>query len=482
MELNRSSGPFIESPLSTAKMMRNLIIALIPIIIFAFIKNGVVPYQKGYVDLFGLLFPLICVFSASFTSFFGEFIYQILFMKRRNPDEILFDIKHNYAFIPGLFIGLILPYNTPLYIFVIGALLAVIVGKLLFGGFGNNIFNPALIGVLFITIMFGSTITSNGGAKNPYEIDTIGSATPLTNMNIVGNYADYEDLIEPYGSFGDFFVGTIPGSPAETSSILCIFAFIFLAITKTIKWKIPVFYIGTVFILTSILGLTNGASAWYGLFHIVSGGLLFGAIFMATDPVTSPTTNVGHVIYGIALGILTVLFRFISPYPEGVMLSILMMNMFVFLIDRMGHSFIKNKKIIILPIILLAIIATIPFFYKQNDKGVKIISKEVNGTLVEYIASSNGYDGLIEIKIIIDDGVVESIEILKIKDTYYSTIKKDQYLARLLNSQENIDKVDTVSGATVTSSAIKSIVAYVIDDYNNSNIGSRVGQKKHYTL
>lgn len=362
MELNRNSGPFIESPLSTGKMMRNLVIALTPIIIFAFIKNGFIPYQKGYVDLFGLFLPLICIFGAAFASFFSEFLYQILFMRRRKTDEILFDIKHNYALIPGLFIGLILPYNTPLYIIIIGAILATTGGKLLFGGFGNNIFNPALIGILLVTVMFGSIITSHGGAKNPYEVDTISSATPLTNMNVVGHYAGYENLIEPYGSFGNFFIGFIPGSPAETSAVLCVLAFVFLALTKTIKWKIPVFYVGTVFLLTSILGIVNGASAWYGIFHILSGGLLFGAIFMATDPVTSPTTNIGHIIYGIALGILTVVFRFISSYPEGVMLSILMMNMFVFIIDRIGYNFMKNKTIIVFPIIVLAIIATLPFF------------------------------------------------------------------------------------------------------------------------
>ena len=153
---------------------------------------------------------------------------------------------------------------------------------MIYGGFGNNIFNPALIGGLFVITMYGSLIDSRGGYLNKYELDAISSATPLKNYSAVSTI-NYDTVIKPYGNLNNFFIGTIPGSIGETSALLCIIAFIFLSYKKVIKWKIPVFYIGTVFLMTYIIGVFNGFGIWYPIFQILSGGLLFGAIFISSS-------------------------------------------------------------------------------------------------------------------------------------------------------------------------------------------------------
>lgn len=478
MEIIKKDGPFIEHKQTTNKIMRNLAIALIPIILFSFYKNGYIPYKEGYLTVLGLFFPLLMVLIPATTSFLVEFFYQIIFMKRRKKRQIIYDLKHNYSFLPGLFLGLVLPYNTPITMLIIGAIVATLVGKLLFGGFGSNIFNPALIGILIITTLYGSNINNLGGYKNPYELDTISSATPLSALAVEGQYANYETLTEPYGGFGNMFIGLNPGSPAETSILLIMAAFIFLALTKTIKWRISVFYVGTTYILATLMGVFNGVGLWYGIYHLLSGGLLFGAVFMATDPVTSPTTRTGQILYGISLGVLTTLFRFISSYPEGVMMSILTMNMLVFIYDKVSIKIKTSKKPLIILCTLILAFASLLIFYEKNEKETNIITRNVNGTKIEYIATTSGNDGEIKVSVIINDGVVENIEILEINDTYYSLVKNANFTNKLINGQNKISEVDTVSGATVTSKALKELISFLINDYNNSGLGVKVGDKE----
>jgi Predicted NADH:ubiquinone oxidoreductase, subunit RnfD len=478
MELLKKDGPFIEHKQSTGKIMRNLLIALIPIILFSFYKNGYVPYEKGYLTSYGLFYPLIMVLIPAVTSFLIEFFYQIIFMKRRRGKEILYDIKHNYSFIPGLFLGLILPYNTSIEMLIVGAIAATLVGKLLFGGFGNNVFNPALVGMLVVTILYGSAISDLGGYKNPHELDTISAATPLSALAVEGQYSNYETLVTPYGGFDNMFIGLNPGAPGETSILLCTIAFIFLALTKTIKWRISATYIFTAYILATFMGLLNGVGLWYGLYHLLSGGLLFGAVFMATDPITSPTTKLGQVLYGLSLGVATILFRFISTYPDGVMLSILTLNMTVFIFDKVALKSKLNKKPLMILCVIILAFSSLLFFYKEKEKETNIISADVNGTKIEYIATTTGRDGEIKVKIIINDGVVEVIEILENKESYYNMIKNADYTTVLINGQNKISEVDTVSGATITSKALKELIESIIEDYNSRNLGVKVGDKE----
>lgn len=468
MKFNVIKGPFIKSKNSTHKMMNNLIIALIPIILFTFYKNGIVLYQNNKTDLFGMFYPLIFILIGTLSSFLIETLYAYIFLKKRKK-ELKDYIKNSFSLIPGLFVSLVLPLNTPIEILVFGCFIATVIGKMLYGGFGKNIFNPALIGCLFVVSTYSSIIGLNGGYINKYELDTIGSATPLTNVKLVDGIGSYDTLVKPFGSLKDFFFGMIPGSTGETCSFLIVLAFIYLVYKRVIKWKIPVIYVSTVFIMTYIIGSINGLGLWYPLFNILSGGLLFGAVFMATDPVTSPTTSVGEVIYALFLGILTVTFRYLTKAPEGVLTSILTMNMFVMLLDRLG----SNNKIAIKKIMIPLIICTIliigvsinignKYNKEQKDNNFNIIEK----TDKYYIVTEKGNGGPIKAKLYIDKNKITKIEILENNETasYYKLVEDTNYINKLINNQEKIKDVDTVSGATISSTALKKMVINVLDD------------------
>ena len=245
--MSNLSGPYIKNKNSTNKIMSHLIISLLPIVLFSFYKNGIIPFIHHKTNIIGMIYPLIFILIGNLSTGLFEALYVKFILKEKDLKNYLIN---SYSFIPGLFLSLILPINTPISILILGSFVSSIIGKMLFGGFGNNIFNPALIGRLFIISTYAIVITNNGGYLNSYEIDTISSATPLSNVSIVEGIGTYETLVTPYGTLLDFFVGTIPGAVGETSALLCIIAFIYLTVTKTIKWRIPAFYVNTVFIMT----------------------------------------------------------------------------------------------------------------------------------------------------------------------------------------------------------------------------------------
>lgn len=478
MKFKVKDGPYIKSNNSTSKMMKNLFIALLPIILFSFYKNGIVPYLDKKTDFLGMIYPLIFIFIASATCKLIEVFYARFILKKKN-EELKNYNKNSYAIFPGLFLGLILPLNTPILILIFGCFMATIVGKMLYGGFGQNIFNPALIGRIFIISTYAAVISKNGGYLNPSEMDAITSATPLTNAKLVDGIGNYATLIAPYGRIRDFFFGMIPGAIGETSSFLVIIGFIYLLLQRVIKWKIPVFYIGTVFLMTYVIGSLNGLGAWYAFYQIFSGGLMFGAIFMATDPVTSPTTSVGSILYGISLGILTVIFRFLTPLPEGVLTSILTMNMFTIILDKIGSINTEAIKKICIPLVILIVIGSfvtinISNSYKNNsgDSKFEIIDKTKDDNKIKYIASYIGNHGPIECEIEIENNKIINYKILKQDETemYFKMVLDDNYLDKLKNSND-LTNIDTVSGATISSNALKQLFINVMKDYNGDNNG-----------
>lgn len=470
-------GPFIKSHNSTSKMMLNLFLSLVPIILFSVYKNGILPYQEGKIELFYVLYPILFVIIPALTSFAFETLWAIIFLKKRNKDIIEY-IKTSYSFFPGLFLGLVLPLNMPLWLLVLAALVATI-SKMIFGGFGKNWFNPALIGYLFLFLFFSSYFQMNGGYFNKLELDTISSSTPLTNAMTLDTIGDYNSLVKPYGSLMDFFIGTIPGAVGETSALLCLLAGIYLTITGVIKWKIPMVYILTVFFMTFFIGNINDLGIWYPLFQILSGGLMFGAIFMTTDPVTSPTTSQGQILYGLFLGILTVIIRYLLPYPEGVFISILIMNIFVKLLDNIGYKAKFDFRISILPyLIAWTVIIGLGFYIGNSylkastsvDSNFKIISKETSGNKTTYIVTEKGYVGDIKAEVVVNKEKVLSYKVLEQSESYYYRIYDSNYLDNLVNNQFSLNDVDTVSGATITSKALKKLLQNVLNDYNNSDI------------
>lgn len=476
------NGPFIKSKNSTKKIMIHLIISLLPIIMFSFIKNGIIPYMKGYTNAIGLFYPLLFILVSILSTFLFETLYSYIFLRKKHAVKDI--VKHSYSILPGLFLALILPINTPLLILIIGAFISSIIAKMLFGGFGNNIFNPALVGRLFIIVTYSIVIGNNGGYLNSYELDTISSSTPLTNLSVIEGIGTYEEIVKPYGSLLNFFIGTIPGAVGETSSLLCIIAFIYLTIFKVIKWKIPVVYVLTVFAITYVIGGTNDLGLWYPLFHVFSGGLMFGAVFMATDPVTSPVTPIGQVLYGLFLGILTVIFRFLTPFPEGVLTSILTMNMLVMILDKIGSLARFNFKITFIPfiiswVLILGLSIGISMNYdnktEKKDLNFNIISKTIQNNQVIYIVTQKGYSSIIKASIVIEDGKIKSYDVLEQNESFYKKIEEQNYLNKLVES--DVQEVDTVSGATITSSALKKMLINTLNDYNNGsnkNISNKI--------
>lgn len=464
-------GPFIKSENNTSKMMFNLTLCLGVIALFSFYKNGIIPFMHEKTNVIGMFYPLLFILTSTITTQLTEIVYGKFILKTKDLKTF---IKNSYGFVPGLFLGLMLPINTPIYALIFGSIIAIIVGKMIFGGFGNNIFNPALIGALFITATYSLAITSNGGYLNAYEVDTITHATPLSN--IVNGIGTYDTIVKPYGTILDFFIGTIPGAVGETSALLCILGLIYLTITKTIKPRIPLYYISTVFILTMFIGLYNNIGLWYPIVKVLSGGLLFGAVFMATDPVTSPITKKGQILYGISLGILTVTFRYLTSFPEGVMTSILTMNMIVFILDKIGIK--KNKAFIITLVLLIlsgfAISYSIADGYKHPsliDKDFRIISVEEKDEVI-YTVSQKGYESTIKGIIKIKDNKVTSIEILEQNDSFFKRVEEKDYINYLIKNQDNLDNVDTITGATYSSNGVLKMLKNTLKDY-----GDKYGKK-----
>lgn len=456
-------GPFLSSKNDTKKIMLTLVLSLVPICLFTIYKNGIIPYLHDVSNLLDIFRIVLFLILGPVTTYTTEYVYSKLFLKDKKDYFI-----NSYSFIPGLFLSLLLPVNTPFIYLIFGGIISIVIGKMLFGGFGQNVFNPALIGYLFIMNSYSSKFTF----LNNYEVDTITSATPLSNLNLV-NEITYDTVVKPFGSLWDFFIGTIPGSMGETSAILCLIAMIFLIFRKVIKWRIPITYIGTVFITTLIISLTNDIGIWYPFFHILSGGLLFGAIFMATDPVTSPTTKNGQIIYGISLGILTVVLRLLTNNPEGVCISILTMNMLVFIVEKISVNVSYKKKgylyyLIPFTIIILLLGFSINFSKDKIDSNFNIISKEKINDAVKYAVDQKGNGGKIEAAIVIKNNKVMSIEILKHNETssYYSKVIDSDYINKLINST-NLEELDTISGATITSTALKKMVINTLEDYKN---------------
>jgi len=246
------------------------------------------------------------------------------------------------ALVTGLLLAFNLPSNIPVYIIIIGSLVAIGIAKMTFGGLGNNPFNPALVGRVFMLISFPVQMTSwpvPAGLYSGYT-DAVTGATPLSIIKEgIKNGESLSQIIENIPTTAHMFLGKMGGSMGEVAAVALIVGFIYMLYKKIITWHIPVTIIGTIAAFTSILWLFNPESNAGPVFHILSGGVLLGAIFMATDYVTSPMNPKAMILYGLGIGIITVVIRIYGAYPEGVSFAILIMNAFVPLMN----TYIKPK-------------------------------------------------------------------------------------------------------------------------------------------
>src|SRR5690554_2527459 len=254
---------------NTSGFMLDFIIALVPLIIFGWVKNGLLPFIDNNTNFWGMIYPLILPLAGGAFSFILEFLWYKFIVTNKPINDRL---RTTYAPIPGLLLGMIVSVSTPLWVLLIGTIFATVIAKLLFGGFGHNIFNPALVGFLFLTTYSYSSLISGAkdddksmilswfnswGYLNPSEVGSVVSgATPMATFN-ANPFTGVTQLIEEYGLL-NMFLGFTPGAVAETSALLCLVALIYLLVRKVINWRIPVIYIGTVFVLTYIIGAFNG--------------------------------------------------------------------------------------------------------------------------------------------------------------------------------------------------------------------------------
>ena len=310
--LMTSTTPHVFSPVTTRRLMWDVIIALLPAAVAS-------------VLIFGISALQVLITSIAACVMF-EYLITRYFLKTANT------IRDGSAIITGILLAFNLPSSMPAWMILIGAFVAIGIAKMAFGGLGKNIFNPALAGRVFLFISFPVQMT-NWPKPDFLNFLNIDAATSATTLNIL-KHTDSTHTAEGLPSYMQMFMGTIGGSLGEVSALALLIGLFYLLIRRVISWHIPFYYISTFFLLTAITWLKTNDIRFEPMIHLLSGGLLLGAFFMATDYVTTPMTKKGQVIFAVGCGILTYVIRFFSAYPEGVSFAILIMNAFVPLIDK----------------------------------------------------------------------------------------------------------------------------------------------------
>ena len=297
MKLTVASSPHIRGNFRTNRIMMDVVLALLPALAVGMWKFGfrVIPVT------------VICIGAAVLS----EWLYCLL----TKSSNTVVDCS---AIVTGLLLAMTLPHTVPYWLAALGSVFCIVFVKCLCGGLGENIFNPALAARAFMMLIYPVGLTRY------VDVDGVSAATPLHHMVMPAL---------PEESILDMFLGNCPGSIGEISALALLIGGAYLVYRKVITVRIPLAYIGTVAVLTLINYKTDAPVQWM-LYQLFSGGLMLGAIFMATDYVSSPATPVGHILYGIGCGILTVLFRYFGLFPEGVTYAILLMNAFAWFVDR----------------------------------------------------------------------------------------------------------------------------------------------------
>lgn len=322
-----SSSPHMHCDLTISKSMREVMLALVPAVL-----------ASVYYFRVDAVIVIACTMISAV-------IFEMLSNKVMGKKNTTSD---GSAALTGLLLALCLPASLPPYMAVLGGMFAIVVGKAVFGGLGRNIFNPAHIGRAILLASFPQQMTTwvipatkaMATTAATASADAMTAATPLAVMRATEKIwqAGGAAAAAQLPPLSDLFIGNVGGSLGETCVPALVLGGLYLIYKKLIDWRIPVFYLLTVAIITGIYGTVMGYPAAFPLYHLFAGGLMIGAFFMATDWVTSPITKKGRIIYAIGLGLLTSLIRLRGSYTEGVCYSILMMNMVVPMIDR----FVRN--------------------------------------------------------------------------------------------------------------------------------------------
>ncbi len=348
MKFNFHVSPNLKGEQSTQDIMRDLTIALLVV----YVSSCAYYFIKWGTD-----FGLHCI-SMMISALMTVFVCESLFAKfyKKNIKKYLLS---SFGWVTGIILVLMVPVTMTNYAIVIATAFAIVCGKLMFGGFGHNIFNPAGVGRAVIFASFSGVSCSLMTGATP--ISTIANTyhwLPATNEAV-------KSFVSDFGGFKGLALGTYPGGIGETFTILILICGVILALRKVIDWRIPVVYLGGIFVMTAVIALIAGldsyngmpAILWYPCIHILTGGAVFGAVFMLTDPVTSPTSAAGRTWFALGAAILTVLIRTKANLPEGCLYSILLMNMFTPMIESsLDGKQLELKKKALVGFISLAIV------------------------------------------------------------------------------------------------------------------------------
>ena len=310
LKLIASSSPHIRSNENTRSIMLDVIIAMLPALVWAI-------YNFGFKALLSVVVSIVACL-------FWEWLYRKLLKKPQSIGDLS-------AVVTGMLLAFVCPPELPWWALIIGAFFSIVVVKQLYGGIGCNFLNPALAGRAILLASYATAMTT--WTLPTSKVDTVVStATPLAIMK-EGTVEKFTELTANY-SVGDMFIGRVGGSLGEVSALALLLGFAWLLIRKVISWHTPVAFIGTVAILTLISAPAGIDNVQYMLYNVFGGGLMLGAIFMATDYATSPVTKPGQLIFGIGCGLITCFIRRFGSYPEGVCYSILIMNCTTWLLDK----------------------------------------------------------------------------------------------------------------------------------------------------
>lgn len=494
MKFNFRVSPNYRTPLSTQRIMTELTVGIALVlaysVYFYFTKLGA---DYG-------IHALLMIATALGTSIVVEVLWALFYKK-----NIWKHLNTSFPWVTALLYVGMMGINKPLYVIFIGSFIAIFIGKLVFGGFGHNIFNPAGVGRAVSVLSFGGFITDKFA-------DVITGATPNQVMETLGWVIKDPTLVtqylENFGGLWGLATGGYVGGLGETNTLLILAVGVYLAVRKIIDWRVPVVFLGSLFAFASILAFMKGMGMWYPVFHIVTGGAAFGAIFMLTDPVTSPTSIPGRIVFAFGVALLAFLIRIKGSLPEGVIHSILFMNMMTPLIDRAfdGWAFEKVKKYAISLTVIGALgFLTVGVFANQVDyiapvveeepvvtinlKGepvvisqqtsptAVVVSKVADGDVTTFVVDINGYafqsdhsddpkPNTLEIKVNTATQVIESVAYVTFSDSkgIGDKTNSDVFLSQFVGVSiiDETASVDVVSGATITSqSVVKAVNAAI---------------------
>ena len=486
MKFSLAKGPFLRSKRSTTGIMLELFAVLAVIWLVS-----VVSYSVRFNFSVGLRAILVVLVSLITTLLLDG--VMALIKGKRNVKDIGHFVLTSYSYVTAIIFALCLPVGVSYYAVVVGAIVATLFGKYLFGGFGYNIFNPAIIGRIFVGLAFGATLKYGiVGLENSSSYDFVSGATVTQSI-------DWSTGIIPTGfDLKTMLFGNYNGAIGETYTLLLVAAAIYLIVRGIINFRLVGSYLITVTCISFFLGLlySPGNVLSYTLLQLVSGGLMFGAVFMVTDPVTSPKSMNGKIIYAIGIGALTMLIRMNSAYPEGVMFSIALMNMMTPLIDSCikGNTFSKvGKRWAIISAFLVGAVglnvgfnalypvnngeqnelfkmfgktASIKNYSnsltdKEKDLGINEVFKIKNSTDTYFVYNVSVSDPIGDEVTSFVLGIGSNGKIAKLEFTSYGDRYAEKYNDKYVNKvigKNKLGSTDKVAGATVTGNVIRDAI------------------------